>query len=109
MSGVLELVYRVADSVQDTQQCQRLDTHGLLDQLVLVKLRDTKRGHDGGGTGRDAALATPRRSAVSTRAMDTLTPAPGVGAIASTARASELASWVVDLSLIHISEPTRPY
>jgi hypothetical protein len=38
----------------------------------------------------------PRRKAASARAWDTLWPSAGLGAIASTARASPLASWVVD-------------
>jgi len=38
----------------------------------------------------------PRRNAVSTRALDTVNPSAGLGAIASTARASPLASWVVE-------------
>ena len=59
-----------------------------------------------GGGGREHAICW---KLAQSPAVDKLYCAPGNGGIASLAECVPIAATDVDLSLIHISEPTRPY
>ena len=92
-----ELVDRGADRVEHAEQGERLGRASPAPPPGL--------GAAAGSAARRPRCAArlvmrrcrpPRRSAVSTRAFDTVNPSAGLGAIASTARASALASWVVE-------------